>query len=71
MPSFSDLTFTAGKIRYQTALRREILHVTGYRSWKCKDIHMCHMLKAYRILKVTDSHVCALLEQGIEYSRMT
>lgn len=71
MPPFPDLAFAAGKIRYQTALRTEILYMTVYRVWKCRDIHMCHMLKACGILKVTDSHVCTLLEEGTEYSRMT
>ena len=56
---------------YQPALRREILHTTGFRSWKHRDIQMCQMLKAYGILKVTDSHVCMSLEDGTEYSSRT
>lgn len=40
--------------------------MTGYRSWKRRDVHICHMLKAYG---VTDSHVCTSLEEGTEVSK--
>lgn len=39
MHSFPDPIVTAGKIRYQTALRTEMLRMTGYRSWKQGHTH--------------------------------
>lgn len=50
MPSFPDPVFTAGKTRYQTALRREILDLTGYTSGNVETFTW-----ATGILKVTDS----------------
>lgn len=58
MLSFPDLVFTAGKIRIPDSPEKRNTSCDRLQVWKCRDVHMDHMLKAYGTLKVTDSHVC-------------